>query len=55
MVQFFNDLLDIYGMFVNFILNFDLGNGVTLGYAAIGLLLIAVIFVFILGRLKRSR
>lgn len=55
MVEFFNQLLDIYGMFVKFIFEFDMGNGITLGYAALGLLLIATIFVFIIGRLKRSR
>lgn len=55
MVEFFNDLLEIYGMFIDFIFNFDMGNGITLGYAALGLLLIATIFVFVLGRLKRSR
>lgn len=55
MVQFFNDLLDIYGMFVDFIFEFDMGNGITLGYAIVGLLLIAIIFTFIIGRLKRSR
>lgn len=55
MEQFFSDLLDIYGMFIDFIFSFDMGNGITLGYAALGLLLIATIFVFVLGRLKRSR
>lgn len=55
MVEFFNDLLDIYGMFVDFIFNFDMGNGVTLGYAVVGLLLIAIIFTYIIGRLKGSR
>ena len=31
-------------MFIDFIFSFDLGNGITLGYAALGLLLIATIF-----------
>lgn len=55
MVEFFNELMDIYGMFIDFIFSFDMGYGITLGYAAVGLLLIAIIFVFIIGRLKRSR
>lgn len=49
---FFENVLVIYKMFIDFFLNFEIMEGLSLGYIFIAVCVIGAIYFYLVGRLK---